>query len=480
MLHLRKGIRTCKKFESCIRMASNTASSSKPSCERNLSAIDTSAPTTHSLLPSSTHGPSASVSSGHLSLSSPIGYVKSCFKSKNGTPRQPSVCSYSRAKLQILKSTFVCPSHSLEGLAQFSHVWILFVFHQNSQESFTKAKVKPPRLDGKKVGVFASRSPHRPNPVGLTLARLDKVQGDTVYISGMDMIDGTPVLDIKPYVPEYDRPMQVSDTRDSRTCLDRREKPSEGGQMSDSVTESTEAEKCNLQVDGDSSIRSINPSSLASTDLSNETHCAGEANDQDQEKLKNADPVTVDRQPLVQSNSCRMVQFEQRDADANHVSDHSQSEWNSCVAGPPQGSLDLVDDSGNDVKVADWIGAPPIKKLAVRFTPSAEAQLAAFWPGQDHEHELEFLRDYEEAHQAIEDILSADPRSVYRRNSCSDRLYYFTIDNLHITSWFGPDLAEVLYIQPISSADIPKTSRGEPSSLNKKLKSKCKNAINKL
>ncbi|XP_077863819.1 tRNA (adenine(37)-N6)-methyltransferase-like [Saccoglossus kowalevskii] len=146
-----------------------------------------------------------SFSTTHSHLGTPIGYIKSCFKSKNGTPRQPTICSRSKAKLQILQSAFNNPAHALEGLQQFSHLWIIFIFHRNGPSNYTKAKVKPPRLDGARVGLFASRSPHRPNPIGLTLVHIDSIQGDTIHMSGIDMIEGTPVLDIKPYIPTYDK-----------------------------------------------------------------------------------------------------------------------------------------------------------------------------------------------------------------------------------------------------------------------------------
>ena len=84
------------------------------------------------------------------------------------------------------------------------------MFHLNKQNS-VKAKVKPPRLGGQKRGVFATRSPHRPCPVGLSLVRIDEVVGDTVHVSGVDLVDGTPILDIKPYIPTYDRPIMHLD-----------------------------------------------------------------------------------------------------------------------------------------------------------------------------------------------------------------------------------------------------------------------------
>uniref|UniRef100_A0AAY4AUG5 TsaA-like domain-containing protein n=1 Tax=Denticeps clupeoides TaxID=299321 RepID=A0AAY4AUG5_9TELE len=104
----------------------------------------------------------------------PIGFISSCFAVKNGTPRQPTICSVSRATLQIQQSVFNNPDHSLAGLEHYSHVWIIFVFHKNAHLSY-KAKVKPPRLNGLRVGVYSTRSPHRPNALGLTLAKLERV-----------------------------------------------------------------------------------------------------------------------------------------------------------------------------------------------------------------------------------------------------------------------------------------------------------------
>jgi tRNA-Thr(GGU) m(6)t(6)A37 methyltransferase TsaA len=91
------------------------------------------------------------------------------------------------------------------GLEGFSHVWLLSFFHQN-KNTRRAGKVHPPRLLGEAVGTLASRSPHRPNPVGLTLARLESVDGDRLLLSGVDLVDQTPILDIKPYLPEADRP----------------------------------------------------------------------------------------------------------------------------------------------------------------------------------------------------------------------------------------------------------------------------------
>lgn len=100
-----------------------------------------------------------------------------------------------------------CPEHSLDGLDEFSHVWLLFLFDQNTPGSTPKAKVYPPRLGGTPTGLFATRSPHRPNPIGLTLCRLDGVKGSRLSLSGVDLVDGTCILDVKPFIPRYDAPM---------------------------------------------------------------------------------------------------------------------------------------------------------------------------------------------------------------------------------------------------------------------------------
>lgn len=129
----------------------------------------------------------------------PIGFAKSCFIDKFGTPRQPGLVKDSRAFIEILPE--FQPQDSLQGLEQFSHIWVSFLFHKNSASTKFHAKVHPPRLEGEKVGVFATRSPHRPNPLGLSLVRIESIQPNGLWVSGVDFIDGSPILDIKPYLP---------------------------------------------------------------------------------------------------------------------------------------------------------------------------------------------------------------------------------------------------------------------------------------
>jgi tRNA-Thr(GGU) m(6)t(6)A37 methyltransferase TsaA len=130
-----------------------------------------------------------------------IGTLRSCFREKFGTPRQPHLVPGATATLKIERQ--FQPEQSLVGLSGFSHVWLLSYFHLNTNTRFS-AKVHPPRLQGETIGLFASRSPHRPSPIGLSVARLVKISGDTLHLSAIDLVDGTPILDVKPYVPESD------------------------------------------------------------------------------------------------------------------------------------------------------------------------------------------------------------------------------------------------------------------------------------
>lgn len=130
-----------------------------------------------------------------------IGHLRSCFREKFGTPRQPLLVPGATASLTIAREFL--PEHSLAGLDRFSHVWLISYFHLNTNKT-VRPKIHPPRLKGESVGLFASRSPHRPSPIGLSLARLVSVKGATIHLAGIDLVDGTPILDIKPYIPEWD------------------------------------------------------------------------------------------------------------------------------------------------------------------------------------------------------------------------------------------------------------------------------------
>lgn len=169
----------------------------------------------------------------------PIGKISSVYRLCVGTPRQGLLAPNSRGRIDLYPDQI--SSDSIIDLDKYSHLWIVFIFHLNStstkerKDKQVSAKISPPALGGKRVGVFATRTPHRPNPVGFSLCKIDKIvipkkkkhckakdQPYSVYVSGLDLVDGTPVLDIKPYVPHYDSVGYVSNNDDNNRILDTR------------------------------------------------------------------------------------------------------------------------------------------------------------------------------------------------------------------------------------------------------------------
>jgi tRNA-Thr(GGU) m(6)t(6)A37 methyltransferase TsaA len=145
-----------------------------------------------------------------------IGTVVSPFTKRMGTPRQGALAVSSRGYIEF--SDDIQPA-ALEGLEHYSHVWILFEFHANTDVSSItrKSKIKPPRAPHK-VGMLSTRSPHRPNPIGLSLVKMESVQKRRLYISALDLVNGTPVYDVKPCVP-WDVP-GVDCSMNTTTCSD--------------------------------------------------------------------------------------------------------------------------------------------------------------------------------------------------------------------------------------------------------------------
>ena len=139
----------------------------------------------------------------------PIAYIQSDFKEKFGIPRQSGRASLA-AKVVFLSE--YGKENAFKELDGFSHIWLLFDFSKSHKEEWSET-VRPPRLGGnKRVGVFASRSPFRPNPIGLSCVKLVKIEnvGGTVVLTveGADLLDGTPILDVKPYLPMADCKME--------------------------------------------------------------------------------------------------------------------------------------------------------------------------------------------------------------------------------------------------------------------------------
>ena len=133
----------------------------------------------------------------------PIGYIYTDFPCKFGIPRQSGLVDEHKGKI-IFEPEFR-QVQAFRGLEEFSHIWVLWGFSESKRERWA-ATVTPPRLGGRKrMGVFATRAPYRPNNIGLSCVRLEKIEitqeyGPVVNVAGIDMVSGTPVYDIKPYI----------------------------------------------------------------------------------------------------------------------------------------------------------------------------------------------------------------------------------------------------------------------------------------
>ena len=137
----------------------------------------------------------------------PIAHIYTDFKTKFGLPRQSGLVKEITGKIVFEKQYSI--AEAFKGLEDFTHIWILWEFSQAKKETW-KPTVRPPLLGGnKRMGVFATRSPFRPNSIGLSCVRLEKIDydadlGTVLYVSGCDLMNGTPIYDIKPYLPYCD------------------------------------------------------------------------------------------------------------------------------------------------------------------------------------------------------------------------------------------------------------------------------------
>jgi tRNA-Thr(GGU) m(6)t(6)A37 methyltransferase TsaA len=136
-----------------------------------------------------------------------IGVARTPFTQRFGIPRQPGLVPEAKGILKMDPNPDF--KHALKTLNEFTHLWVIWVFHDHGGKKW-KPTIRPPRLGGKaKVGVLSSRSPHRPNPIGLSVVKIERIDldakgGAEIHVQGVDLMDGTPILDIKPYLPYAD------------------------------------------------------------------------------------------------------------------------------------------------------------------------------------------------------------------------------------------------------------------------------------
>ncbi len=243
------------------------------------------------------------------------------------------------------------------------------------------------------------------------------------------MLDGTPVLDIKPYIPDYDAPgpLTVPTVLDSNTA--QRETAVEAKAVSSSMKEDdnaqfTEKKDCAISV------------RTAEVPYTAEGSCSTmEALD------LTSHEATLGNKNLNSENNVESI---------NLTCDASSSLNRKIQLDGSKAHVDDVSPETDNVFCAKWVKEPPIRKLKVRFTESAESGLAALTESMSIS-ESSYLQqlggDPAAVRQAICSILTADPRSAYRRQQCMDRLYFFILDGLHITCWFDEyDNVEVVRI----------------------------------
>ena len=137
----------------------------------------------------------------------PIAHIKTPYKQKFGTPRQPGLVEQAWGEIIFVKK--YANKEALRGLEQVSHLWLIFLFDKNPNQNWSSL-VRAPRLGGKqKIGLWATRSPFRPNPLGLSVVKIEDIIDNkdilAIKVSGVDLVDGTPIIDIKPYVNYSDK-----------------------------------------------------------------------------------------------------------------------------------------------------------------------------------------------------------------------------------------------------------------------------------
>ncbi|XP_015126561.1 tRNA (adenine(37)-N6)-methyltransferase [Diachasma alloeum] len=407
----------------------------------------------------------------------PIGVINTGFPNKRATPRQSGIGRDMCGKITLFNTVFTNPEHALNGLQEFSHMWILFHFHRN-ESTHIRAKVAPPRLNGVRTGVFSTRSPHRPCPIGLSLVKILEIEDNTILFEGVDTVDGTPVLDIKPYIPQYDSPLHVEHVLKGETNGNPEEQLEESVEiMSEPPREDVSGDEelaLRLQAEEfeNSSTLESSPGALEAEYLlpqvdnppGNDSSIPPGAGDEDPRNsrlLDGADgPSAVcgtdmdflNRRMLNLRHDNSPVRMGVREAPDGEEGLESQalrpSQTVSNIQNIPAGasrvstsSLQNLSEGAEaleqvDVRVPDWISQSGSRSLSVVFNERALRQLN------------EIVNDKtEEQKRAIENVLKEDPRSVYLRQRWANQFYTFLIHDLHISCRFDDSRGIVTVFQ---------------------------------
>ena len=305
-------------------------------------------------------------------------------------------------------------------------------------------------------------------------------QGSTLHISGIDLLDGTPVVDIKPFIPDYDTPSSYGDQPDLHSTSVSTNSMLQESQLivSDGNQPATTSVSTSDQPDSHTTSVSTNSvsqeSQLCMSDgkLTDDQCFMGERSEcEDDKAVKQWDCDEGEQAPDLNTNSD--VQTNQTCLSPTDKNDYCVQNCTECVrntesshsahvnSDTPTKDTDLAlqsahlgMDKQSKLQLAGWIQQPPAPSLSVRFTDHAKEQLAEFSAiSQDRNYRFRYLNDTDEARNAICSILREDPRSVYRRNHCRDSLYYFAVDALHATCWFDENFVEVVRIRPVALVD---------------------------
>ena len=300
-------------------------------------------------------------------------------------------------------------------------------------------------------------------------------------MSGIDILDGTPVLDIKPYIPQYDNPSHWV----SRDIYDNDQniQSGENVEVNEVERDDIKAEDVVKYANEDSKLHVFENKSNVEVDVTltdkdktaitnntvvfektNET-CFGQIDNCEDGAFTHKFPYTRNKLDQDEGTTC----YENQGVLEHYLICCRENPGTSDVdkgseSGKHADKSDLLNplvlDGLNQAnmnatpKTAEWICNPNVKQLHVRFTPSAEKQLEMFSETCEEEvFRLQFLKSKSQAKEAIVSILREDPRSTYRRKNCVDSLYYFTVDSLHVTCWFDDEIVEVVRIKPASLVD---------------------------